>query len=345
MRRLLSVSLIVLAVVHAGASGRDDADPFGFLRPSVTLSPAERHALDRGEPVVALLDTEGPELAVFSATRVASDVTADRALAWMRQVERWRQGRYTLAAGRFSPTPTLDDLDGLVLDEVDLEDIRTCRPGRCGLKLSSSEIVRLQQVAAAPGEDWRRRVQVAFRELVLARVQAFSRGGHAALEAISDRQRPRSSATAFARVLDHSPFLQHAVPGLARHLAARAAAPLPGSESLVYWAKERLGNKAVVSATSLTFVPGDDATGPGALVVGVQVFATHYFDASLAVSAVVRDARTRGTYFVYVHRSDVDVLDGCWGPLVRPMIERRILREAPGILREVTTRLSRAAPP
>lgn len=340
MRRLL----LVLVLLQAGSLCLAESDPFGFLHPNVSLTSADRRALDRGEPVVALLDTEGPELAVFSATRVDAEVTPERALAWMRQVERLRKGRYTLAAGRFSSTPSLNDLDGLHLDEVDLDDIRTCRPGRCGLKLSSNEIAQLRQIVAEAGDGWRDRVQIAFREIVLARVQAFSRGGHAALEAISDRRPPRSTANAFARVLEHSPFLWRAAPLLARHLEVRAAAPLPGSESLVYWAKERLGSKAVVSATSLTLVQNDAATGPQALMIGVQVFATHYLDATLAVTAVVRDQRTARTYFVYVHRSDVDLLDGCWGPLVRPMIEARILQEAPGILREVNARLSRGDP-
>ena len=340
MRRLI----FVFVLAQLGALWGAGRDPFAFLQPSVSLTSAERRALDRGEPVVTMLDADDRELAVFAATKVGPHVTPDRTIAWMRQIEQLRKGRYVVAAGRFSSTPRLDDLAGLTLDDVDLEDIRICRPGRCGLKLSSTEITRLRQVVATSGARWKEAVQAAFREMVLARVLAFSRGGHAALDAIHDRKEPQSSAVAFARLLEHSPFLQHTAPDVAQQLAIGSAAPVPGSESLVYWAKERFDTKAVISATSVTLLQSDGTTRPDVLMIGVQVFATHYLDATLSVIALVRDERTARTYFVYVHRSDVDVLGGCWGPLARVLIETRIAREAPAILGDVSARLSRVVP-
>ena len=47
-------------------------------------------------------------------------------------------------------------------------------------------------------------------------------------------------------------------------------------------------------------------------MTGTQIFATHYLDAFLGVTALVRDRRTPRGYFVYLNRSDVDLLGGFW---------------------------------
>jgi hypothetical protein len=340
MRRLL----VVLGVIQIGVLSAADPDPFAFFQPGMSISTAQVQALERGEPVVAMIHADGRELAVFSAIAVGNEVNAERALAWMRQVEQLRKGQHVLATARFSTTPRLEDLEGLTLDDEDLEDIRDCRRGRCGLKLSANEIAHLQHAASASRAQWKDQVQAAFREIVLARVLSFSRVGHAALEDHCDRSRPRSAAAAFAQVLDHSLFLRQNAPHVARRLAVCAASPLPGGERIVYWAKERLGSKPVVSATSLTLLRGDGIHLPEVFTVGVQIFATHYLDASLAVMALVRDERAGRSYFVYVHRSEVDVLGGFWGGFARSLIEARIKRDGPPILREAGVRLSKGDP-
>ena len=341
MRLLICAFLVVIQAVGLSSA---DPDPFAFFRPSVALSSSERQSLERGDPVVAMLHGEGHELAVFSAIQVGRDVTIDRAVAWMRQVEELRRGRYLLATGRFSQVPQLGDLEALTLDVDDLEDIRVCRPGRCDLKLSAREIAHLRGTIEEAGPRWQEKLQVAFREIVLARVLAFAHGGHPRLDDYCDRKRPRSPAAAFAGVLDHSAFLERNMPHLARHLALCASRPVPGAETFIYWSKERLGSKAVISATSITLLQGGAVHHPELLMVSVQIFATHYLDASLGVTALVSDERSSRSYFVYVNRSDVDVLGGFWGAFARPLIEARIRKDAPAILRQVSARLSNGDP-
>lgn len=80
------------------------------------------------------------------------------------------------------------------------------------------------------------------------------------------------------------------------------------------------------------------------LMTGTQIFATHYLDASLGVTALVRDARTSRDYFVYFNRSDVDLFRGFWGGLARRVIEKRIGADGPALLREIAGRLSDGDP-
>jgi uncharacterized protein with PIN domain len=75
------------------------------------------------------------------------------------------------------------------------------------------------------------------------------------------------------------------------------------------------------------------------------VFATHYIDASLSVTAIVGDRSTAQRYMAYLNRSDVDVLGGFWGGMVRRVLERRLRSEAPAILQTLRRRLESGDPP
>jgi hypothetical protein len=77
----------------------------------------------------------------------------------------------------------------------------------------------------------------------------------------------------------------------------------------------------------------------------VQVFATHYFDASLAITAIVRDPGTAQRYLVHLYRSELDILDGFWGGLARSVIAGRLKSDGPSVLKSVRHRLTNVAPP
>ena len=310
----------------------------------MTLGRAERHSLERGQPVVVTLESKRPELAIFSAIQLGPDVAPERAAAWMRRVEDLRRSRHMLASGRFSTPPRQADLDDLVLDEGDLEDIRRCRPGACDVKLSAREIGELMAITAA-ATQWRDEVQVAFRQILLRRVLAYMSGGLAALDATADRRSPRPPAAAFASILERSTFLQEHMPDLAERLASCRTAGMPDAETFIYWSKERLGGKAVITATHVTLVEGDAAARPYLLSIGVQIFATHYLDASLGVTALVRDSQSSQMYLVYIHRAHVDVLEGFWGRFARPIIEGRVRKDGAAALRQVRARISGGDPP
>ena len=74
-----------------------------------------------------------------------------------------------------------------------------------------------------------------------------------------------------------------------------------------------------------------------------MAYANHYKDGAVAVTAIAGSPGDQ--YLVYAHRSDVDVLGGVWGGLVRRMIERRVKNEAPGIVNALRVRLESGDPP
>ena len=99
----------------------------------------------------------------------------------------------------------------------------------------------------------------------------------------------------------------------------------------------------MISVTHVVLMPPRDGRSP-LIMVGTQVYASHYLDASLTVTAFVRDLRASRAYFVYMHRSSVDLLGGLWGGLARSIIESRARKDGPAILNRVAERLASGDP-
>lgn len=319
------------------------ADPLTFFRPSVVISAEDRRQLDRGEVIARLAPAGDREVAVFAAVPVRVD--GDRLVAWMRRIEVLKKSAYVEAIGRFSDPPSVQDLEGLTLEDDELQKIQDCRRGRCGLKLAETEMIQLQRAAAGAGADWKAAVQQAFRRLVLQRVETYLAKGHAALPPYEDREDRVWPATRFSLLIGHSPFLTERVPRFAEHLSRFPDTQSPDVESFVYWSKERLGSRPFVSVTHVSILRGGaDTRLPDALIAAKDVFATHYVDASLGLTAILRGAPGGPNYLCYLNRSEVDLLGGTFGGLLRYFVQRRLKAEAPAVLQALRQRLESGMP-
>jgi hypothetical protein len=332
----------VLGFQHSSEMpAHEGADPFAFFRPLVVTSDEDRQFLDSGGTVARVVAGEQHAIAVFSATSL--DANGDRLIAWTREMVALKKTAYVQAIGRFSSPPQLADLAALTLDDGDIDDLRRCQPRRCGLKLAASELEELQRVQQEAGTGRAHVVQDAFRQLVLHRVQTYVTSGQAALPDQDDRRAPVSLKATFSLLLHQCVFLQQQLPDLTEYLDRWPHAAVPPVESFLYWSKERFGAKPVISVTQVSILRGDGRIVPEALVVGSQVFATHYSDGSLSVTAVLRAGSRR--YLAYLNESDLDVLDGFWGGLARRILERRLRAEAPTVIETLRRRLESGEPP
>jgi hypothetical protein len=331
---LLLVALIgVTAPIHSDASY-----PFICLAPEIVAEASDRVRLDAGDAVVKILPARGRQLAVSAVRRVSAP--ADRLVAWTQRIERFQQGRYIPQIRRFSDPPQLADLDDLVLDDKDIEAIRQCRPGDCRLKLSAAEIVTLRAVAGAgPSLN----IQQVFRQLVLRRVNDYLTRGEAGIPAYHDDRKPLDPNVSFASLVDSVASLPQEFAPLAAYIRNFPYVEDPHVvDAFVYWSRETLGGRPIMSVTHVTIARYGTAPDQDAIVVSRQLFATHYKNASLVITAMTGSAADG--YLVYVHRSEVDVLHGLFGRLVRRVIERRIRAEAPAVLDGFRRRLESGDP-
>jgi hypothetical protein len=327
-------SLLVLQLVTSSSSG----DPFAFFQPSANITADERRQLDRGEPLARILPAKDMEVAVLAAVPV--NIDGDRLVAWMRRIEELKKSSYVLAIRRFSDPPRIEDLASLTLDDEDLSQLKDCRPRHCGLKLSAAEIEGFQRAAAIAGPHWKSVLQDRFRQTVLDRANAYLSTG--AIGPYDDHGDEVWPGREFDRLVDQSAFLAR-LPALADSL--RGGQPSPDVESFLYWSRERLASRAIVSVTQVQIIRGRDATLPDVLVAGKEIFSTHYINASLGITTLMRGAPGGPNYLVYVNRSEVDVLHGMFAGIVRWVLQRRLKSEAAGVLEGLRRRLEGGPPP
>jgi hypothetical protein len=335
---LLLLAALMLASAPAGAPPAE-GDPFAFLSPGIRIEPKDRARLDAGEPLVQVLPARDGHIALLAAIRI--DVTTQRFLAWSGEVERLQKGRYVPEIARFSHQPCAADLATLTLDASDADDLRACRPGRCGLKLHASEIERVQRTLV--GQSWRQAAPGAMRDVILQRAIDYLARGDAGALPYQDRRKEVAPAAAFGRVLARVPFLPVRFGGVSRYLLDFPEVDDPNIvDTRLYWSKENLGVKPIISITHYVAARFSDPRLPEAIVVAKQVFATHYKEGSMSVTALA--GRGDARYLVYLHRSQLDTLEGLFGGLTRMVVERRVRGEAPGVLRGLKMRLERDVP-
>ena len=280
------------------------ADPFSLLGPA-TLTPADRRTIERGELVSRTIDGTAGQIGIFAVSR--TNATAEALVSSARSIEDLKRSAFVKGIRKFSEPPRLEDLDSLVLLPKELQAAVACRRDSCSLKLLPAEIDALVRESSRSGPDQNDRVMRAFRSVVFSRVTAYLASG------------PPDLAT----------------------LINRSA--VPGKESFLYWSMEAYGpGKPVVLVTHVNILP-PSAPGDPAVVIGKQLFANHYINDGLAITAVATDPATGARFLIYRNQTSVDLLGGFLGPIRRAVLESRLRRDVPGIIQKLRARLEKEA--
>ena len=335
--------LCALAAAAPSAAPATSLDPFAFFRPSIAVSSDDRRELDRDKPIARVVRGTDREVGVFAAVQVHID--GDRLVAWTRDIEELKKSPYVLAIGRFSDIPRMEDLDRLTLDDEDLSAIRRCRRSNCGLKLAGSEMDRLRRALAGAGDDWRPALQDEFRQILLERVQSYLADGHAAVQGYEDKDGPLSLESRFSLLVNRSSFLTGSAPRF-----ADTSIGIHARRSRT-WNRSSTGRRNASTAarrssarpTSASCV-GPTAAFPTRWSREKGSLRPHYVNASLGLTAIMRGRPGSPNYLAYFNRSEVDVVGGVFGGLVRAFMERRLKNEASTVLLGVRQRLESGEP-
>jgi len=339
--RLGAALAVALAVLYAGQNS-SASHPLTFFAPEAPLDAAELRRVDAGEVLVKSVPASSRDVAIFSAARVSID--GDRLVSWVRRIEALKRSEQVVAIARFSLPPTLEDLASLELERSELEALRACRPGDCGLKLGDDEIARLATLSTQGAPGWQRAAHATYREILLARATAYLARGLDGVTPYHDRGIPASPAAAFPALMADSTFLTRQLPSHVRFLREYPAVADPGVESFLYWSKERLRGQPVVSITHVTISRSPDPGLPDAIVIARQVYASHYMTGAVAVTAIVGGRGQGPAYLAYMNRSRLDLLGGVFGGLVRRIVAGRLRDEAGQVVDGLRRRLQSGEP-
>jgi hypothetical protein len=305
----------------------------GFAAEAVTR-------LEAGE-TISRAQITGNEIVVIGATKVRAP--RDRVMDYYGQVIAYVDGNVTLAFGRFGVPPAPGDVEDLAFSPSDVADLRSCKPGRCDIKLGGAAISQLQSSIDWKAADAADRVNSFARKAALDYVAAYQSRGDAALITYDDRSKPLNLQEQWRGLLNNSAYFHEYAPELKAYLEQYPKGSLPGARDVFYWANENYGYKPILSIVhGVVYQP--PAKSDRAYVVQKQIYASHYFEGSLAVATLLSSTENGApsTYLVYVNRSRGDMLKGGFGGLKRNIAQSQAQKGAQQTLETIKKQLEQA---
>jgi hypothetical protein len=336
---LLSLDLSAI-VLQERPVGPPAGEPHRFLRTVAGFSPAQLAGLDRGEPLAKVLDTDRRQIAVVGAIRVKA--SRERLFSRYRDVSRLRASAVVLEVGAFGASPGADDLRGLTFEDYDLQTIRDCKPGGCGVRLSTTSMARFSHEVDWRAANWREQAGSVWRRLLAEYAAAYLATG--TLAEYHNREAPLSVAEEFGVLFDESRYFAPVAPEFFAYLQQFPRTRLAGTDNILYWTKDNMGVRPVTSVTHLTLYAPPSDTGSArrpAMIATKQIYATHYFDAALGLTLAFDD-NASGFYLLSVNRVRTRSLTSLMRAMVRSTVQRRSRDAMENLLRSTKVALERS---
>ena len=297
--------------------------------------------LQQGQTVVNLIPVQNDrEIAVLGLVRLT--VSAEDFVESFRKTVGQKSNPAILEIGRFSTTPTMEDLQGLSIDARDIDDLKECVIGRCAVKLSSAMIERFQREINWEAEDYRLQATSLLKQMLLQYVSDYLARGDAALIAYEDKPKTIQLAREQRALMAAAIYSPDALTGRRKHLGTSSGPALHLVENALVWSKIDMGLKPVIAINHVTIYKREEASGPQVLVASRQLYANHYFDSSVALTAFV-NVPGAGRYLYYENRSRVDSFNGFLGKMKRGIVETKAIGTLQAVLEQSSRNLSARA--
>ncbi|MGH9827864.1 MAG: hypothetical protein ACREDR_31985, partial [Blastocatellia bacterium] len=317
-----------------------------FLVDQIGFSEDDLNSMETGQTVVRILKAaDRSEIAAFGIVRL--NASKDLFLQKFRDIVNFKKSPEVVGSGKFSVPPTLRDLRGLEIDPDDIEALKNCQPGDCDVKLSAAEMSRFQKEINWTALDYKEKATALFKEIVFERLKSYISGGNSALAEYDDQKNSVKQGDELKSLLGASPYLYDFAPALLNYLRDYPKAPATGIESFEYWSKEKFGLKPVISITHTAIFRKTVNGQSEVLIASKQIYASHYFQASLGLTILADDLDAQGkpvTYLMYLNRSRSDALAGGFSPVRRSIVASRTRQGMEKYLKMVKSKVESAAP-
>jgi hypothetical protein len=329
--------LTILLAVNTQTQSTGSSQPYEFLRKYFNISHADFYAADQGKVVTRILKTtEKREVAAFGIVHLK--VPVEFFLSKYRDIVNFKKDKAILQIGKFSQPPRMEDLKNLVIPAEDLKSIQNCEIGDCDLKLSSEWIQAFQRLDKS-ASNYKNQISELFRRLLFNYVTAYSSKGNQGMIRYQDKKTPLMLSQEFRSILQHISYLREHAPELQNYLENYSGKELADSENFIYWSKEKVAFKAIISVTHVTISRPKSDKLINVQIATKQIYASHYFDGSLGLPTLIADKDGTGMYLIYQNRSRADQLKGAFSGLKRVILERRVVKTMKESLERTKKRL------
>jgi hypothetical protein len=286
------------------------ADVSRALTRAAPFTPAELASLQSGR-VITRTEASPENLEASVVTAVKINATQDRTADYFHLLVAYVDGQVTVARGVFSRPPVESDVAKLSLEPSDVTDLAACRPDLCDIRMAGATPAEIAQAVQSHSADTPERATAWFRQALRSYVADYLNREHLALAEHDDRGLRVDVPVEWQAILTRSPLLPLLAPPVAQYVSAPTTLPAGASEE-IYWDKQRYtGLKPVIGVAQM--VTWRDPAQPDRVVIAQkQIFASHYFFGSLAVTLIQQDssAPKPTTYVVYANRLRGDLLRG-----------------------------------
>ena len=322
MRLLIAAMMLALTVLAApGAAAMDPART--FLMTAFHVSAAEIERLDGGQAVSRTLDVKHRrEIATLGIVRIKTSPSTY--VARLADITSFKRTEGVLQIGMFTTPAQLRDVAALTIDEADLEQLRECRVNDCDVRLGADGIERIRREIDWQAPDAARQASRLVLQLLVDHVGRYGQRGTAAAMEYADREQRLNVGREFASLLDADTITSAYAPRLRQHLLDYPTSPGENITDFIYWSKELVRGRPVISITHVATAAIENSPVVTA-IASKQIYAMHYYDASLGLTLLLPDrtAASPATYVIYLNRSRIDLFDGAFGGIARRIVAGR----------------------
>ncbi|HEV2750197.1 MAG TPA: hypothetical protein VGV12_06690 [Gemmatimonadales bacterium] len=269
-----------------------------FLQQSIGLDQDQLAAIERGDVVVKVLETQNKrDVAVFGIITV--DVPRVFYVTRLQDFPNALRAPTRPHFGIFSTPASPADVADATVPAQDFDDIKKCKPGDCKFKMPAADMQRLHSEIDWSAADVGTQLDAYLRRRLVEYVTDYRTRGDSAMVVYDDVGGVHSS-DAFAALLAQSPYVYQDFPSLQQYLTTYPRAELEGAREVLFWADDApSGLQTILSVThEVVFAPSElsDMT----VVASKQIYADHYFEGVFDLTGIVDRAREGGKPGIYL---------------------------------------------
>jgi len=184
-----------------------------FLQEYAGLNAEQIDSIHRGKAVAIVLDSPTSDK-VFVFGTVYVEATPDGYLRFANDFDALRKLPSYLAVQPFSNPPRLSDLDGFTIEAEDLTELKNCKPSHCEVQLPSEAMDQFQKSVNWSATDAESQANRLAQQMAIQALQAYQKGGNAALGVYRDKEHPAGVAESFQALLQRLKSLPVYLPDL-----------------------------------------------------------------------------------------------------------------------------------
>lgn len=328
MSKILSGSIILLQLCLPQSTFSQTATQFPatlhfFLKNQLHFSTEDFQKINAGKAVSKWVDAPHEnEVAVTGI--IYLPVSINTFLQHLMSEQLLLESTDVMEMGIFKNPPEVSDLENLTFDAGDLKSLKKARIGDSKVKFSANAIKKIQSEIDWKQSEAKIKAGTLSKKILTDYIRNYTASGDSAMIVYRDKDYALNTAEQFHQLVRESFLLKHYFPNFQTYLEQFNGTKIPGLDDLICWVKTDMGTrKNVITFDHIFVYTPDTFSFAKSLIVAKQLYANHYFEASLSITALVPPANndSRGFYLLYLNHSQIDALqDSFFKGLIRRKI-------------------------